>query len=247
MRRLVALSSTTRTGSPQSCASADGRRAEPTAPRRPTEAHREVERAPLPDGALDPDPAAHQLDQARGDRQPEPGAAVLARGRAVGLRERPRRSSPASPAGCRCRCRGPRSAGATSVRGPLRGDASTLDDDLAALGELDGVADEVDDDLPQPAGIADEHVGHVGGERGRPAPAPSGGPAGQRSSACRRGSRAGRSRCASSSSLPASILEKSRMSLMTVSSESADDLDHLQVLALLGESGRCRAPARSCR
>ena len=35
------------------------------------------------------------------------------------------------------------------------------DDDLALLGELDGVADEVEQDLPQPAGVADQGVGHV--------------------------------------------------------------------------------------
>ena len=37
--------------------------------------------------ALDPEPAAHHRDQPRRDRQPEAGAAVLARGRAVGLGE----------------------------------------------------------------------------------------------------------------------------------------------------------------
>ncbi len=35
-------------------------------------------------------------------------------------------------------------------------------DDLALLGELDGVADEVDENLPQTHGIADQVVGHVG-------------------------------------------------------------------------------------
>ena len=55
-----------------------------------------------------------------------------------------------------------------------------VDHDLAALGELDRVADQVDEDLPQPARVADEGVGHVGGDlagqlqplrvrRGRPA------------------------------------------------------------------------------
>ena len=49
------------------------------------------------------------------------------------------------------------------------------------------------------------------------------------------------------SSLPASILEKSRMSLMTVSSESAELLTRLEVLALARASARCPGPARSCR
>ena len=38
----------------------------------------------------------------------------------------------------------------------------------------------------------------------------------------------------SRSSFPASILEKSRMSLMTPSKASADNFDHTQVFALLG-------------
>ena len=38
--------------------------------------------------ALDPDPSAHQLDQLRGDRQAQAGAAEAPRGRRVGLRER---------------------------------------------------------------------------------------------------------------------------------------------------------------
>ena len=50
---------------------------------------------------------------------------------------------------------------------------STSHHHLAALGELDGVADQVDDDLPQPARVADQGVGHVRRRRGRPAPAPS--------------------------------------------------------------------------
>ncbi len=32
---------------------------------------------------------------------------------------------------------------------------------FAALGELDGVADQVDEHLPQPAGVAHQHLGHV--------------------------------------------------------------------------------------
>ncbi len=38
------------------------------------------------------------------------------------------------------------------------------DDDFAPLGELDRVADQVDQDLAQPAGVADQGVGHVGGD-----------------------------------------------------------------------------------
>ena len=55
--------------------------------------------------ALHPDAPAHQLDQPVRDGQAQPGAAVLARRRAVGLLERARRSPAASRPGCRCRCR----------------------------------------------------------------------------------------------------------------------------------------------
>jgi hypothetical protein len=51
------------------------------------EPRREVEGAALSGRALDPDPAAHELDEAAADGEAEPGAAVLARGRHVGLRE----------------------------------------------------------------------------------------------------------------------------------------------------------------
>ena len=40
------------------------------------------------DRAFDPEPALHQMDELRGDRQSESGPSVLARDRAVGLRER---------------------------------------------------------------------------------------------------------------------------------------------------------------
>ena len=36
--------------------------------------------------------------------------------------------------------------------------------DLAMLGELDGIADEVDDDLAHPNGITEKGVGHIGGD-----------------------------------------------------------------------------------
>ena len=98
-------------------------------------------------------------------------------------------------------------------RAGVRLDATT--DDLAALGELDGVADEVDDDLAQPAGSPTRPSGTSGGDaagqlqpllRAPAAPAAC-------SASPRRVAQAERDR--SRSSLPASIFEKSRMSLMT--------------------------------
>ena len=92
---------------------------------------------------------------------------------------------------------------------------------LAAFGELDGVAEQVGEHLAQAPGIAAQRRGHVGLDERRELEA----------LALRRAAPAGRRcppRCArrsksrvSSSSLPASILEKSRMSLMIVSSASA--------------------------
>ena len=114
--------------------------------------------------------------------------------------------------------------------------AVDVDHHLALLGELDGVADQVDDDLPQPARVADQHVGHVGRNVAGQLQPLLLGPQGQRLRSCRRGCRAGRKSIVSSSSLPASILEKSRMSLMTASSDSAETLDHVQVFALLARS-----------
>ncbi len=40
-------------------------------------------------------------------------------------------------------------------------DGPHADDDVAALGELDGVADQVDEDLAQPLGVAEDGGGHV--------------------------------------------------------------------------------------
>ena len=51
--------------------------------------------------------AAHQLHEPQRDGQPEPGAAVLARRRSVGLRERLEDQLLLARAGCRCRCRAP--------------------------------------------------------------------------------------------------------------------------------------------
>ena len=56
--------------------------------RLPAEAGREVERAAPARRALDADLTAHQPHEARGDRQPQPGAAVPTGGRVIGLLER---------------------------------------------------------------------------------------------------------------------------------------------------------------
>ena len=45
-------------------------------------------------------------------------------------------------------------------------DEAELDLDAAFLGELDGVADEVGDDLAEPHGVGFNHLRHVGGDGG---------------------------------------------------------------------------------
>ena len=112
----------------------------------------EPEGAAHPGRAVDADVAAHQLRQAAGDRQPEAGAAVLARGRGVGLLEGLEQPLPGSPARCRCRCPRPRSAPAVRRRRlPAAGPRSVT---RPVVGELDGVAGEVEQGLAQPRRVA---------------------------------------------------------------------------------------------
>ena len=231
-RRLVALSSTTSTRSPASA----GLGALPRRPRstpRPTRAVK-WNVLPLPDSLSTQMLAAHQLDQT-GARWP--GRARCRRTCAWSSCRPARR--PAKISSCLSRGmpmpvslhREVQQQIAVLDAAPRRRRATTS----PALGELDGVADQVDEHLPQPARVADERVGHGSEPRGRPARAPSGGrdSASALTASPERVAR-GRTSVASSSSLPASILEKSRMSLITPSSESADCLDQLEILALLG-------------
>ena len=127
-------------------------------------------RAALARLALDPDLAAHQLGQLLADRQAEAGAAVLARGRGVGLLEGLEQLRASAPASGRCRCRAPRSAARSLFA--LARPVSTANDDLALLGELDRVVAAVDQHLAEPQRIADEAVGTSRRRRRTAAPAP---------------------------------------------------------------------------
>ena len=159
-RWLTRLSSATST---RSAAGAARRRRRPAAPRAGRRrVARAVGRVDARSGtccrvrlALDPDAAAHQLDELRRDRQAEAGAAEPARGRAVGLRERLEDRRAACPPGCRCRCRATANVQRRAAR-PCALVEADVDVDRAALGELDRVADEVDQHLPQPDRIADD-------------------------------------------------------------------------------------------
>ena len=196
--------------------------------------------------ALDPDAPAHQFDQLRGDGQAEPRAAVAARRRRVGLHEGaedlPLLVGRHADAGVR---HGElRDRAVSRQHGPTR----DVDDDLALLGELDGVADQVDDDLAQSARIADERVGHVRARCGTTSSRPF---------SCARGASSltrvldrvaeAERRADRASARRASIFEKSRMSLMMVSSESADSFTVRRYSRCCGRELACAAPARSCR
>ena len=90
--------------------------------------------------------AAHQLGQLAADRQAQARAAVAAGGRGVGLVELLEQAGRASPARCRCRCRRPADASTLAVA------ARRVTRDLAGLGELQGVGDQVVEDLAHAVG-----------------------------------------------------------------------------------------------
>ena len=114
--------------------------------------------------------AAHQRHQPRRDRQPQPGPLVPARRRVVplleGLEDLLLLLARDADAGVADRevqhLRRPRFGHRrVGLRGRVLDAGLDPDDDLALLGELDGVADEVEQDLPQPARVADQGVGHL--------------------------------------------------------------------------------------
>jgi hypothetical protein len=112
--------------------------------------HGELERAPVADLALDPELAAHQLHQPARDGETEPRAPVAASGGAIGLRERvedqPLRVGGDSDAGV---AHGDVQNDAIRARDPGRDEHRHF----AALGELDGVADQVEQHLADSAGV----------------------------------------------------------------------------------------------
>ena len=144
------------------------------------------------------------------------------------------RSSRACRGRCRRRCRTPRS-GRRSSSPAARSASRDPDDDLACLGELDRIADEVGQHLPHAA--RGRRVTTGGTECSMTAISSRSlacaGPA-SRSVTSVDDRRAGRTRCRSTSSLPASIFEKSRMSLMIASKRLARVAHGLRVVPLSG-------------
>ena len=119
----------------------------------------EVELAATPLFTIDPDPTAHHPDQLRRDRQPETGAAIFASCRYIDLRERFEQDFGLSF--------GNANPGVSNTK--MQSDGffgfrfrSNIQYNLALVSELHRVSDQIDDDLPQPTGIAHERLGNLG-------------------------------------------------------------------------------------
>ena len=123
-----------------------------------------MERGSAAHFALDPNSPAHDLDQPGRDRQPQTGAAESARGGSVGLGEGLEhfRLLLARDSHARIGDRDAEVCVTVGRRGSRFRLGRHFHDDFAPLGELDGVANEVDDHLPEPAWIADQPVGNLG-------------------------------------------------------------------------------------
>ena len=130
----------------------------------------EEERAAHARFAFEPDAAAHHLHKLARDGQAQAGAAVLARGGHVGLGERLEQF--------RRLLR--RHADAGVAHGELElhlfagaFEQFDLQPDFALLGELDGVVDEVGEDLAEPERIAAQILGDRRRRHRRETPGPS--------------------------------------------------------------------------
>ena len=100
----------------------------------------------------------HHVHEASGDRQAEASATVAPGRRTVGLRERLEDGRP--PVGCDAHPGvGHVELDADGVCGS--GDAADADAHRTAFGELDGVADQVDEHLLEAAGVADQGQRHI--------------------------------------------------------------------------------------
>ena len=227
MRRLTSLSSTistSRCGRPGSACGASGASAT-------IERHGEVKRAAGARLALDPDASAHQPHERGRDGQAETGAAEPARRRSVRLAERledRRRASrrDADP--------GVGDAEMQLVLPSLRESSRTATNDVAALGELERVADQVRQDLLEARRVADDAGGHVRVDVADQLEPLLVGPEGERLERARRSASRGENGTASSSSLRDSIFEKSRMSLRIDSSDVGRRAHRGQAVALFG-------------
>ncbi|MFM1944605.1 MAG: hypothetical protein RI897_3587 [Verrucomicrobiota bacterium] len=119
----------------------------------------EVEAAAFTGFTFEPDAAMHEFDEAFGDGEAKAGAAVFPGGGHVGLGEGLEQAGGLF--------RGHADAGVGDREFELDGGIGMFeqfgcDADLAFLGELDGVIDEVGDDLAEAKGVAAEVLGDIG-------------------------------------------------------------------------------------
>jgi hypothetical protein len=115
----------------------------------------EPEHAAPAGSPLRADLAAHQLDQLLGDGQPEPGAAVVAGGRGVGLREGLEQLVEALRVQADPGVADLEAHDVALPHAPGRADGH---DHLALRGELDRVRQQVGEHLAQPRLVAADHV-----------------------------------------------------------------------------------------
>ncbi len=106
--------------------------------------------------AFDADLAAHHFDDALGDRQAQTSAAELSRGRGIDLGERLEEPGHSFFGDADAAVADAKPENGMGI-GPVF--QFGIDDDFAALGEFQGVADEVKDDLAQAGGIAADQRG----------------------------------------------------------------------------------------
>ena len=127
------------------------------------------------------------------------------------------------------------------------GDAAVARVHPALLGELDGVADQVEQHLAQPQRIAEQRHGHVVGDVAprRPGPSPR---RAARPALTTLSSVSPRSKAVCSrSSLPGLDLREIQDVVDDAQQGVRRAVDLLQVVALLGVSARVAAPAPPCR
>ena len=124
-----------------------------------TQPSRELKGRALPWHRFHPNAATHQRHQVAADRQPQAGAAIAARGGAVNLAEALEQPL--------LLCRAHTDAGVAHLHMQLdtavvTAGAADADHHLAGLGELAGVAAQVEQHLLQAQRVADQRRRHVG-------------------------------------------------------------------------------------
>src|SRR5690349_7978664 len=119
-----------------------------------------MEPAASPRCAVDLEPAAHQLDESAAEGQAEAGAAEFPARGAVDLGEGFEQPADVAPVDADPGV-GDGEGDVVPARTVAFGDVGT-DEDVPVVGELDRVADEVEQDLPQATLVATNPVGQIG-------------------------------------------------------------------------------------